>query len=233
MIFFTPCVTGFIDDLFNDSFRDTLVWNAVINFHCLFQDLRHRHFHDLFCCVSSTSVSSHFIHFFVRELLNELSDRMDNSLRLVFLVTRLFDSSLYVIALSTPLSFNFARWFTAADNSMFSFVSVFSRVLSCALVVQFCEVVHRGRQLDVHVRVSLLTCAELCSRLQLCSTARSLRSDPSPLQSFAALEVVVVFSMSLLVLHLRYLDSVLLQLVGRLVLGRVLQHLVVRCLEWS
>ena len=46
--FFTPCVTGFIDDLFNDSSRDTLVWNAVINFHCLFQDLKYGHFHDLF-----------------------------------------------------------------------------------------------------------------------------------------------------------------------------------------
>ena len=147
MIFFTPCVTGFIDDLFNDSFRDTLVWNAVINFHCLFQDLRHRHFHDLFCCVSSTSVSSHFIHFFVRELLNELSDRMDNSLRLVFLVTRLFDSSLYVIALSTPLSFNFARWFTVADNSMFTFVSVFSRVLSCALGCSCVQLLDRCAQI--------------------------------------------------------------------------------------
>ena len=52
-IFFTHRVTRFIDDLSNDSF----VWNAAINFHCLFQDLMDGHFHDLLCRVSSTSVS--------------------------------------------------------------------------------------------------------------------------------------------------------------------------------
>ena len=52
--------------------------------------------------------------------------------------------------------------------------------------VALCDVVHHGRQLGVHVRVSLLTCAELCSRLQLRSTARSLHSDPSLAGSLAS-----------------------------------------------
>ena len=43
-----------------------------------------------------------------------------------------------------------------------------SRHLVNATVVQLFDVVHYGRQLDVHVPVNLLTCAELCSRLQLC-----------------------------------------------------------------
>ena len=34
---------------------------------------------------------------------------------------------MWVIALTSPLSFNFARWFTKVDNSVFTFVSVFSR----------------------------------------------------------------------------------------------------------
>ena len=50
--------------------------------------------------------------------------------------------------------------------------------LSTPLPSKICEVVHHGRQLGVHIRVTLLTCAELCSQLQLCSTARSLHSDP-------------------------------------------------------
>ena len=48
-----------------------------------------------------------------------------------------------------------------------------------ATVAQLFEVVHHGRQLSVQVRVTLLTCAELCTRLQLCSTARTFHSDPS------------------------------------------------------
>ena len=55
-----------------------------------------------------------------------------------------------------------------------------------ATVVQLCEGVHHGGQLGVHVRVSLLTCAELCPRLLLGSTARSLRSDPSPAGSLVS-----------------------------------------------
>ena len=35
--------------------------------------------------------------------------------------------SLSVIALTSPLSFDFARWFTTADNSVFTFVSVRTR----------------------------------------------------------------------------------------------------------
>ena len=44
----------------------------------------------------------------------------------------------------------------------------------------------RCRQLGVDVRVTLLTCAELCSWLQLCSTARWLHSDPSLAGSLAS-----------------------------------------------
>ena len=68
-------------------------------------------------------------------------------------------------------------------------------------VVQLCEVVLHGRQLGVHVRVSLLAC----------STARSLLGRWRRLHD----------------LLLRYLDSILLQLVGRHALGKLLQHLVV------
>ena len=66
-----------------------------------------------------------------------------------------------------------------------AFFSV-SHHLVNATVGQLCDVVHHGRQLGVHVRVSCLTCAELCSRLQLCSTARSLQSDPSLAWSLAS-----------------------------------------------
>ena len=96
--------------------------------------------------------------------------------------------SLSVITFSTPLSFNFARWFTTADNSVFTFVSVFSRVLSCVL--------------------------------QLCSTARSLHSDPSLAGSLAS------SSRSAPAVPRQYSAPA-----GAL--GRLLQHLVVCCLVWS
>ena len=74
--------------------------------------------------------------------------------------------------------------FLLCDLNRSSF-SVSHRLVN-ATVVQLCEVVHHGRQLGVLVRVALLTCAELCSRLQLCSTARSLHSDPSLAGSLAS-----------------------------------------------
>ena len=96
--------------------------------------------------------------------------------------------------MSTPLSFNFARWFTTADNSVFPFVSGLSRVLSCALGC---------------------SCVELLDR---CTLIRHLLGRWRRLHDL---------------LLLRYLDSLLLQLVGRHALGRLLQHLVVCCLVWS
>ena len=48
------------------------------------------------------------------------------TLRTVISVNQLV-FSLSVIALTSPLSFNFARWFTTADNSVFTFVSVWTR----------------------------------------------------------------------------------------------------------
>ena len=64
-------------------------------------------------------------------------------------------------------------------------VSVSHRLVNIT-VAQLFEVVHDSRHLGVHIRVTLLTCAELCSRLQLCSTARSLHSDPSLAGSLAS-----------------------------------------------
>ena len=97
-------------------------------------------------CIVNVGLLDHFVRFFIRELLthiclhvalilcrvwgcrlNSLSDRMDN-FSVLQSQPRVF--SLSVIALSKPLSLNFARWFTTADNSVFTFVSVFSRVLN-------------------------------------------------------------------------------------------------------
>ena len=157
-------------------------------------------------CVVNVGLLDHFLRFFIREFLthifhhvililckiwggrlNSLSDGMDN-----FLLCNLNRASVSVshIALSTS---TFARWFTAEDNSVFTFVSLFSRVLSCALNC---------------------SCVQLLDR---CTLIRHLLGRWRRLHD----------------LLLRYLDSLLLQLVGRHALGRLLQHLVVRCLVWS
>ena len=164
---------------------------------------------DLLCCASSTSVSLIiFSAFFIREFLTHIFHHV-TPIRCKIWRCRLNSLSNGMVN------------FLLCDLNRASF-SV-SHHLVNATAVQLCEMVHHGRQLSVHVRVSLLTCAELCSRLQLCSTARSLHSDPSLAGSLAS-------SSRLL---LRYLDSILLQLVGRHALGRLLQHLVVCCLLWS
>ena len=80
-----------------------------------------------------------------------------------------------------------------ADNSVFTFVSAFSRVLSCALGC---------------------SCVELLDR---CTLIRHLLGRWRRLHDQL----------------MRYLDSLLFQLVGRHALGRLLQHLVVCCLVWS
>ena len=135
----------------------------------------------------------HFIRFFIRELLNELSDGMDKPLRLVFLVARLCDSSLYVIALSKPLSFDFVMYFAL--------------VTVCSLIVLS----------FVRCAVFSVTAMFDCSTVELrpvtssvvCGTGKSVSSS-----------------------RCRCSCCVLLQL-GRLVHGRLLEHLVVRCLVWS
>ena len=159
-------------------------------------------------CVVNVGLLDHFLHFFIREFLtrifhhvtlilckiwggrlNSLSDGMDNFCFAIS-TARL---SLSVIALSTSLSLNFAKWFNTADNSVFTFVSLFSRVLSCVLDC---------------------SCVQLLNR---CTLIRHLLGRWRRLHD----------------LLLRYLDNLLLQLVGGHALGRLLQHLVVRCLVWS
>ena len=99
-------------------------------------------------CVVNVDFLDHLLRFFVREFLTHIchyvtlilckmrlsSDfALTRNGQLFALQSSTARLSLSVIALSTPLSFNVARWFTTADNSVFTFVSVFSRVLSCAL----------------------------------------------------------------------------------------------------
>ena len=80
----------------------------------------------------------HFLCFFIRELLTHIFHHVTLILCMIWgsRLNSLSDGkttfcfaiptarlSLSVIALSTPLSFNFARWFTTADNQVFVFDS--------------------------------------------------------------------------------------------------------------
>ena len=91
-----------------------------------------------------------------------------NGQHFVVLQPQLRVFSLLVIALTSPLSFNFARCFTTADNSVFIFVSVFLRSRG------------RGSKGDAQLLVGLVIGCHVVLRL-----------------------------------------------------GRLVQHLVVRCLVWS
>ena len=115
--------------------------------------------------------------------LNSLPDGLDNFLWSCNL-NRVF--SLSVIALTSPLSFSFARWFTTADNSVFTFVSIVSR--------------SRGRF-----------------------------PDPSLLPSNVQLLVGLVIGYHVVL----RLDDRHVPVAGRHWLGRLVQHLVVRCPVWS
>ena len=122
-------------------------------------------------CVANIDLLDHFLRFFIREFLTHIFHHV-TLIRCTIWGCRLNSLSDGMVI------------FLLCDLNRASF-SV-SHHLVNATVVQLCEEVHHGRQLGVHVRVSLLTCAELCSRLQLCSTARSLHSDPSLSVSLAS-----------------------------------------------
>ena len=145
------------NDLVHRAILHALLCYDLHNFHAFFHNsfrspLLRNHLDPLaylpsvLLAIVNVSLLDHFIRFFIRELLthiflhvalilckiwdsrlNSLSERMDN-----FFLGKTA-SSLWVVALSSPLSFNFARCSTTADNSVFTFVSFFSGVLSCAL----------------------------------------------------------------------------------------------------
>ena len=127
------------------------------------------HIDDLLCCASSTSVSLIII-----SSSSSVSFSPTFFRHVTLIRCKIWGSRL------NSLSDGMAN-FLLCDLNRASF-SV-SHHLVNATVVQLCEVVHHGRPLGVHVRVSLLSCAELCSRLQLRSTTRSLHSDPSLAES--------------------------------------------------
>ena len=91
-------------------------------------------------CVVNVGLLDHFIRFFIRGLLTHIFHHvtlilcehwcsrmksLSDGIDILQSQPRVF--SLSVIALTSPLSFNFSRWFTTADTSVFTFVSVWTR----------------------------------------------------------------------------------------------------------
>ena len=62
-----------VDDLFNDSFPDSLRWSAVNNFNGLFGFLRNGYIHALLrtLCVVNVGLQDLVLDFFVREFLTD------------------------------------------------------------------------------------------------------------------------------------------------------------------
>ena len=176
MIFSTTCVTGL--STICSTTRSTCTFHlSVINLHCFLQDLKNT--------ASTVSLAI----WGTRSSICSTVHRQHQS-------PWSFYPLLHPWASSPTFVFTW-RWFCAwsgavvwirsqTERTTFDGVAISAaRLLSVshclvnATVVQLCEVVHHGRQLGVHVRVRLLTCAELCSRLQLCSNAWLLRWELS------------------------------------------------------